>query len=102
MARMFSEAFTSATNGTGARVKAGTYMVSASGGVGTFKLQCSHDGGTNYFDVSMDAAGTPTSWSLSGSTMAVTGTVPPGIDGLFMRFVCTAYTSGTIAPRFDQ
>jgi len=101
MAGIITEAFTSATTGTARRIKPGPYWVAMSGGVGTVKLQISFDGGTTFFDASLDSSGSVASYSLN-STSLVTQGMAPNTDGLFARFNATAYTSGTLTCRLEQ
>jgi hypothetical protein len=102
MTTSISEAFGSATTGTGRRLKPGPFLMSMSGGVGTVKLQLSYDGGSTYFDASLDSLGTIASYVLNSTSLVVSGSIPGGADGVFGRFNATAYTSGTLTCRIDQ
>lgn len=64
--------------------------------VGTVKLEKSYDL-TNWFDVSVDALGTPASWVLNSTEVSVLVDEPE--DDVAYRVNCTAYTSGTITAR---
>lgn len=76
--------------------------------VGTVKLEKSYDGGTTWFDVSIDSVGTLASWVLAAATeISVLIEEPEGGNstspsGVLYRCNCTAYTSGTITARISQ
>lgn len=68
--------------------------------VGTVKLEKSYDGGSTWFDVSLDALGTLAAWALNSTEISVVIDEPE--REVAFRCNCTAYTSGTITARLSQ
>lgn len=88
--------FTGTGNGTAAMFY-GPFNASLWGTfVGTCVLERSFDGGTTYIPCAVDASGTANSY-----TGAVTLVVTEPEPGVFYRFRCSAYTSGTINYRLS-
>jgi hypothetical protein len=75
----------------------GTFNAVISGTfVGTAELQRSFDGGTTYVPCGIDAAG-----DVADYTSPVSLVIAEGEPGVYYRWACTAFTSGTIVTRIS-
>lgn len=95
-ASVLSGSLSSVINGS-AIMMIGTFNAVISGTfVGTAQLQRSFDGGATYVPCDIDSAGTVASY-----TSPVSVVVQEPEPGVFYRWACTAYTSGTINTRIS-
>jgi len=79
----------------------GEFNVLISGGIATVAVQRSFDGGTTWYTISQDSAGTPASYTTSGGVV-FNGVVEEREARVKHRLSCTAYTSGTVTYRISQ
>lgn len=91
-----TDALTAVSNGTPI-LMIGTFNAVLSGTfVGTAQLQRSFDGGSTFVPCDIDSSGT-----VANYTAPVSVVVQEPEPGVFYRWACTAFTSGTINARIS-
>ena len=94
--QVVAASFTSVSNGNGIMIM-GLFNATVGGTFsGTAELQRSFDGGTTYIPCGIDAAGDKADY-----TSPVSLTVNEPEPGVFYRWACTAFVSGTIVTRIS-
>ncbi|MCA3297138.1 MAG: hypothetical protein ING28_03390 [Roseomonas sp.] len=88
---------TAANQSTEAVEMPGPFLIMATGGVGTFALEFSVDGGTNWFNAQLPN-GSNNSWTAPFNQVVLN---PNREAGILYRLTCTAFTSGPITARIS-
>jgi hypothetical protein len=75
----------------------GPFLIMATGGVGTFALEFSVDGGSNWFNAQLPS-GANNAWTAPFNQHVAN---PNREAGILYRLTCTAFTSGPITARIS-
>lgn len=88
---------TGATSAVEFKDGGGNILLDFGSGAGTVAIEKSFDGGTTWYTASKDA--TPTAAIY---TQSINGVIDEREQGVFYRFNCTAFTSGSIPFRLSS